>query len=141
AAYPAPAAPAASPAGGTGVKKDGLPEPGRPAHDLSKLYPLQRQMYLSARGGADWLRRANRPDGRFLYGYVPALQTALEGDHYLRQAGAAFALARAARFFQDKHQAAVASQALLTLLLDTTTDPKDPKVRYTTLPSLAVNRL
>src|SRR5215471_15567536 len=53
----------------------------QPARDLSKLPPLQQQMFLSAQRGADWLRRANRADGRFVYGLVPSLKTALEGDH------------------------------------------------------------
>ena len=52
--------------------------------DLSKYNPLQKQMYLSASRGADWLARANRSDGRFVYGYLPALKANLEGDHYLR---------------------------------------------------------
>jgi hypothetical protein len=115
--------------------------PARPARDLSKLSELQRLMYLSAQRGADWLQRANRLDGRFVYGYVPALRTPLEGDHYLRQAGAAFALARAARFFADDRAAAVARQAVLTLLLDTKEDANIPQGRCTTLPSTAVNRL
>ena len=97
-AVPGPAAPAtptrAAPA-----------EAKRPARDLTRLSNLQRQLYLSAQRGADWLQRANRPDGRFIYGYVPALRTPLEGDHYLRQAGAAFAVARAARFFGDDRAA------------------------------------
>jgi hypothetical protein len=108
---------------------------------LAKLSLLQRQMYLSAQRGADWLHRANRPDGRFVYGYLPALHQPLEGDHYLRQAGAAFALARAARFTGDPRHAAVARQAVLTLLLDTAPDPNEPRVRCTTLPSAVVNRL
>ncbi|HEV3256463.1 MAG TPA: hypothetical protein VG013_06230 [Gemmataceae bacterium] len=109
--------------------------------NLGKLSLLQRQMYQSARRGADWLRRANRADGRFNYGHVPDLGVGLEGDHYLRQTGAAFALARAARFFGDEGQAAVARQALLALLLDTMPDPKNARVRYTSLPPVAVNRL
>jgi hypothetical protein len=109
--------------------------------DLSKLSPLQQQMYLSVQRGADWLYRVNRPDGRFVYGYLPALNTAMEGDHYLRQVGAAFALARAARFTGDDRHVARATQAVLTLLGDTATDPKDPQVRYTSLPPAVVNRL
>jgi hypothetical protein len=110
--------------------------------ELSKLTNLQRQIVLSAQRGSDWLQRANRPDGHFVPGYVPALRTPLEADHYLRQAAAAFALARAAHFFGDERAAAVARQAVLTLLLDTTTDDaKNPQVRYTTLPSSLVNRL
>ena len=114
--------------------------PGK-ARDLSKLLPLHRQMYLSAQGGADWLHRANRADGRFVYGYVPDLNVILEGDHYLRQVGAAFALARAARFTGDERYTAKARQAVVTLLLDTMVDPADAQVRYTALPSLVVNRL
>jgi hypothetical protein len=110
--------------------------------DLSKLSTAQRQLVLSAQRGVDWLQRANRPDGHFIPGYVPALRTSLEGDHYLRQVGAALALARAARFFGDERPAAVARQALLTLLLDTTTvRHQDGEVRYTTPPSTVVNRL
>lgn len=118
-------------------------EPERPNLDINQLGPLQRQMYLSAQRGADWLCRANRSDGRFIYGFLPALgpKTLLEGDHYLRQVGAASALARGARFTGNEHHAAVAKQAVLTLLLDTELDPQDARVRRTVLPSLVVNRL
>jgi hypothetical protein len=118
-----------------------------PAHkeadppDLSKYNSLQKQIYLSAQRGADWLQRANKSDGRFVYGYLPALKTNLEGDHYLRQAGAAFALARAARFTGNERYKAVARQAVLTLLLDTAPDDQDSRIRHTTLPSTVVNRL
>jgi hypothetical protein len=98
-------------------------------------------MYLSLQRGTDWLRRANRPDGRFVYGAVPALKSSLEGDDYLRQAGAVFGLARAARFLGDERATAVARQAVLTLLLDTVPDPADARMRHTTLPSIVVNRL
>jgi hypothetical protein len=98
-------------------------------------------MYLSAQRGAEWLVRSNRPDGRFVYGCLPALQKVPEGDHYLRQVGAAFALARAARLTGEERYAAIARQALLTLLLDTAPDPRDRGVRATTLPAAAVNRL
>src|SRR5438270_883691 len=104
-------------------------EPDKPARDLSKLTPLQQQMYLSAQHGGDWLRRANRSDGRFVYGYLPDLNAPLEGDHYHRQVGAAYALARVARFLGDERYAAVARRAILTLLLDTTVDAEDPQVR------------
>jgi hypothetical protein len=109
--------------------------------DLNKLPPLQQQMYLCAQRGADWLRRANRTDGKFVYGHVPALKASLEGDQFLRQAGAAFTLARAAQFLGDERYAVVARQAVLTLLLETAQDPADPQVRSTTLPPLLVNRL
>jgi hypothetical protein len=83
----------------------------------------------------------NGVKGRFVYGYLPALKAEMEGDHYLRQAGAAFALARAARFTGEERYAARATQAVLTLLDDTAPDPGDPQVRYTTLPPAVVNRL
>jgi hypothetical protein len=113
----------------------------QPRINLAKLPPFYRQMILSAQGGADWLGRLNDADGRFVYGLVPSLRTTLEGDHYLRQAGAAFALARAARFTHNERYAARARQAVVTLLLDTRTDPKDDQVRHTSLPSLILNRL
>jgi hypothetical protein len=114
----------------------------KPGRDANQLSPLGRQMLLSCQRGADWLVRANRPDGRFDYGFLPALRTQLEGDHYLRQVGAAFALARAARLTGDQRYAAVARQALLTLLLETTTETTEHGVsRYTSHPAIAVNRL
>src|SRR5262249_7761337 len=76
-----------------------------PPVDIANLTPLQKQMFLSAKAGAVWLHRANQPDGRFVYGYLPALQKPLEGDSYAAQVGAALTLARAAAFFQDKHYA------------------------------------
>jgi hypothetical protein len=96
-------------------------------------------MYLSASRGGDWLARANRSDGRFAYGYLPALKANLEGDHYLRQVGAAVALAREACFTGNERHAAIARQAILTLLLDTSVE--DGPIRHTTLPSTVVNRL
>jgi hypothetical protein len=97
-------------------------------------------MLRTAQRGADWLFRSNRPDGRFEYGFLPALQKPMSGDHYLRQVGATFALAREARFSGDARHAAVARQAVLTLLLDTVADEKN-QVRHTNLPSMVVNRL
>jgi hypothetical protein len=116
-------------------------ENARLKRDLSRFTVFQRQVYLSAHRGAEWLQRANRVDGRFQHGVVPALRRPLEGDHYLRQAGAALALAQAARFFQDDRAGALARQAVLTLLLDTEKDPQNPQVRRTTFPPGAVSRL
>lgn len=119
-----------------------LPPSGpTPARDISKLPPLQQQMYLSAQRGAEWLYRANGLNGRFLYGYLPALKAPLEGDHYLRQVGAAHALARAARFTGDERYTARATQAILALLADTMPDSKIAQIRYTSMPGAMVNRL
>jgi hypothetical protein len=121
-----------------------LPTGAKPqptTRDLSKLTPLQQQMYLSAERAGEWLRRANRADGRFVPGFIPALKSPIEGDYYLRQAGAAFALGRIARFLGEERYAALSRQAILTLLLDTAVDSADPQTRHTTLPSVVVNPL
>ena len=120
------------------VKK---PAVAKPLRDVSGLGELPRQMLLAAQRGADWMYRMNGVKGRFLYGYLPALKQEMEGDHYLRQAGAAFALARAARFTGEERYAVRATQAVLALLDDTAVDPADKTVRRTTLPSAVVNRL
>lgn len=114
----------------------------RAAHDPARMAPFQRQAYVALCRGADWLCRMNRLDGRFDYGVVPDLRVRLEGDHYLRQAGAAFGLARAARYSGNERHVAVVRQAVLTLLAETTTDEVDGvTVRHTALPSPVVNRL
>lgn len=118
-----------------------VPQPAATPSDPTKLTPLQQQMQLSARRGADWLFRMNGADGRFVHGYLPALKTPMEGDHYLRQVGAALALARAARFTGEERYAARATQAVLTLLGETVQAGKDSPVRHTQLPSAVINRL
>jgi hypothetical protein len=111
------------------------------AQDFSKLDEFSKEILISCQRGADWLWRINGTKGRFLYGYEPALKVVLDGDHYLRQAGAAFALARAARVLGEDRYAVRATQAILTLLDDTVVDAGDTTRRHTSLPSLAVNRL
>jgi hypothetical protein len=112
-----------------------------PTLDFAKLGPFQKQTLLSCQRAADWLFRMNGVKGRFLPGHLPALRVDVEDDHYPRQVGAAYALARAARWTGEERYAARAAQALLALLDETTTDPRDPQVRYPTLPSSVVNRL
>lgn len=112
----------------------------KPARDLARLTPLQQQMYTSARRGASWLARMNGVKGRFVPGWIPSLNTAVEGDDFLRQAGAAYALARASRFLQDEDQAARATHAVLTLLQETT-ESADRKVRHPVMPGAVVNRV
>lgn len=131
------------------VARDATPIPSsaipkthtRPGRDLSKLRPLQQQMHLSAQRGGEWLYRMNGSDGRFIQGYVPALKTILDGDHYLRQAGATVALARAARYTGDERYLARARQAVLTLLADTAVDASKPGVRTPLLPPVMANPL
>ncbi len=126
------------------VAKPFEPRPAEPRpsqRDLSKVSLLEKHAYLSCQRGADWLQRVNRPDGRFIFGYLPALRAPMEGDQFLHQAQAALALARTGRSFRDDKAMAIAKQALLTLLLETAVDPKADDVRFTNAPSALVNRL
>ena len=110
--------------------------------DLSTMSEQSRKLYLSARSGAEWLLRAeNAVSGRFLPGWLPALNIVLEHDDYLHQAGATYALAKAARYFGDERYLMKARQAILSLLAETTVDPAEPGCRYTSLPPISVNRL
>jgi hypothetical protein len=109
--------------------------------DLARLNDLQKQVVLATQRGASWLSRMNGVNGRFLHGWLPDVRAEMEGDHFLRQAGATYALALASRFTGDDRDRARAAQAILSLLDETVADPKDPKVRYTALPSAAINRL
>ena len=73
---------------------------------------------------------ANEPGfGAVPFGYNPAPRQPIAGDHDLKQARAALALAQAAKFCGDEKQAAIASQAVLTLLTATKIDPDDPNCR------------
>src|SRR6516162_4290615 len=85
----APPSPTTGPAPTTPPTPTAAPGP----RDFSHLTDGQKQFLLCCRRGADWLWSMSRPDGRFRYGYIPALGRELEGDDYLRQVGAAFALA------------------------------------------------
>jgi hypothetical protein len=84
----------------------------------------------------------NTVKGRFLPGFIPAINAVMEDDTFLRQAGAALALARAARYSGNEALAARATQAVLALLDDTVTEEEaGGTLRHTPLPSSAVNRL
>lgn len=111
--------------------------------DISKLDlgPFAKEMLVSCQRGSEWLWRINDAKGRFLHGFVPALNCPLDGDNYLRQAGAAFALARAARALGQDRYAARAAQAILALLDDTVVESGTATCRHTSLPSPILNRL
>lgn len=103
--------------------------------------PLARQMLLSAQRGAEWLFRMHGVKGRFVPGYLPALKQELETDHFQRQAEAAAALARVARFVGEDRYTARAAQAVLALLEDTADWPAQPGCRVVSLPGDAATRL
>jgi hypothetical protein len=132
---PSSASPAASATPGTAA-------PQRPAPGINPatLEGAPRQFFLGAQRGAEWLTRANGVNGRFLNGWVPSLNVPLEGDSYLRQAGAAFALARVGRLTGEERYSACAARALLSLLDETVLDSSG-QVRHTPLPSIVLNRL
>jgi hypothetical protein len=106
---------------------------------FSKLDAFAKEMLVSCQRGGEWLWRINDTKGRFLHGLAPALNSGLDGDNYLRQAGAAFALARATRLLGEQRYAARATQAILTLLDDTVAEDKE--TLHTLLPSAILNRL
>ena len=105
-------------------------------------FPAATQFAVrSAIQGSNWLTRMNQVQGRFVYGYNPALRQTTEGDHDLKQALAARALAQSAKFTGDDRQAAVATQAVLTLLAATRVDPADPNCRVPARASTTCNRV
>lgn len=125
----------------TPVKAVGAADAVGKQRDGSKLPAAAQTIFYSAHRGMDWLKLANKPDGRFVYGFLPTLRAPMDGDNFISQAGAAFALARATRYFRDERGAAVARQAILTLFEETATDAKNPTIRFTAAPPQAVNRL
>jgi len=112
------------------------------AAQLNDLPPFLQQNYQVARNGASWLARMQKPaTGRFIHGWVPALNAPLDGDQFLHQAEATIALAHAARFFGSDSYLLRARQAVLSLMSETSVDPSDSNARYTAMPVLVVNRL
>ena len=105
-------------------------------------FPMSTQIAVrSVLYGSNWLTRMNQSQGRFIYGYIPALRQPMEGDNDLKQALAAMALAQAAKFAGDDRQGVVASQAVLTLLAATKPDPSDGNSRVPIRSSMSCNRV
>jgi hypothetical protein len=105
-------------------------------------FPMPTQHAVrSALHGSAWLTRMNQPQGRFVFGYLPALRQTMDGDHDLKQALAAVAVAQSAKFTGDERQAAVASQAILALMAATKIDPADANCRVPMHNSAACNRV
>jgi hypothetical protein len=110
--------------------------------DPLNSFPATTQSAVrSAVLGSNWLARMSQSNGRFQYGHRPALRQAMDGDNDLAQAKAALAMAQAARFTGNERQAAIAGQAILSLLALTKFDPADPSVRVPVAPSQTCNRV
>ena len=106
------------------------------------LFPTPTQQAVrGAAAGANWLVRMNQAQGRFLHGYRPAVRQTIQGDTELRQAYGALALAQAAKFTGDDRSAAVARQAVLTLLASAPVDPADPGMRVPSQTATVGNRV
>ena len=105
-------------------------------------FPQPTQAALrSALHGSAWLTRMNQPQGRFTFGYLPALRQPMDGDHDLKQALAAVSMAQSAKFTGDERQTAVANQAILALLAATKPDPADANCRVPVHSSMTCNRV
>lgn len=98
-------------------------------------YRDYRQMVRQAAlEGGDWLERNQLSDGTFRYGWLPALDDVLPGNHPLRQAGAAALLARASARLKHpsfNRAAVVAIRALLDKA--TELDPSRPDERRSSM--------
>src|SRR5262249_44936421 len=79
--------------------------------------------------------------GRFLPGWLPAVNARVDEDNFLHQAAATAALARAARYYNDERYLMKARQSILSLLAETRVDLSDPTCRVTTQPAIVVNPL
>lgn len=129
------------PAAGTAAPRT---SPDTPLSKFEPLVAFPPPTQLAVRAvllGSGWMTRMNQPQGRFQFGYLPAVRQPMDGDNDLLQARAALALAQAARFTGDDRQAAVASQAVLTLLAATRIDPNDPNSRVPVHAGFSCNRV
>ena len=114
--------------------------PAAGALSEDQLPPRDKPLYHCARLAAEWLYQANETDGRFRPGLNPAVNMPLPDEGFIPQAHAARALAQAARIFGEGRYGARAKQAILTLLAQTKLDSQNANIRYTTLPTAALNK-
>ena len=132
----------------------GVPMPAFPAPPavpaetlMSKFEPLAafpaatQYAYSGVIRGSQWMTKMHQPHGRFLIGYNPALRQAMTGDHDIKQARAALAMAQAAKFSGDKTHAVIASQAILALRATTKVEATDPNCRVPMQMSFVCNRV
>lgn len=108
---------------------------------LSAFPPVTQFAVSGALRGSVWMSKMHQPNGRFHHGYNPALRQAIPGDHDLKQAQAALAMAQCATFSGDEKQAAIASQTILALLAVTKVAANDPAYRVPVQMSFVCNRV
>lgn len=108
---------------------------------LTAFPPVTQYSVRAVLLGSTWMAKRHKSDGRFTYGYNPTLRQEMSGDHDLRQAQAALAMAQAAKFAGDPKHSVVASQAVLTLLASTKVAPNDPTCRVPVAMSVVCNRV
>lgn len=105
------------------------------------LSPVSHQMLPAFHRGGEFLTRMQQPNGRFLNGWVTALHRPLEGDHFLHQSMATFALCRLAKFAGEEKYTVRARQSVLALLAETVADTNRPGTRHTVHAAISCNRL
>ena len=105
------------------------------AASAKERYREYRQMVRQAAlEGGDWLERNQLSDGTFRYGWLPATDEVLPGNHALRQAGAAALLARASVRLERPSFNRVALVAIRALLDKTTEiNPERPDERRSSM--------
>jgi hypothetical protein len=108
---------------------------------LSAFPPVAQYAVGGVLRGSQWMAKQHQPHGRFMSGYNPALRQAMPGEHDLKQAHAALAMAQAAKFSGDRTQAVIASQTILALLAGTKVDANDPTCRVPVQVSFVCNRV
>lgn len=108
---------------------------------LAAWPPITQEVVRSTLLAGNWMTGRNQSHGRFQFGFDPALRQPNLKDHDLLQARGALATAQLAAFTGDEKQAAVATQAILTLLAATRPDPADPACRLPIQSSFACNRI
>lgn len=98
--------------------------------------PFGASVHLAAMCGSSWLVRNQRPSGRYLYRLFTAVNRLDDQDNYLRQAGCAYAVARAARHSGDPRYTVSAKRAIRALLRLTRWDRR--KRRLSSIPQTLV---
>ncbi|MBN1794384.1 MAG: hypothetical protein JW844_05415 [Candidatus Omnitrophica bacterium] len=94
-------------------------EPVRLMRDLTHLNPsdlTMEGMRTAVNSAVGWYGEIQKREGLFWYQYLPSLRRYIADDNMVRQAGACYGLAQAARIFGDEKARACATKAIDCLL-------------------------